>query len=112
MMTSIMHRATGAALSFGTLLLVLWLAAVAGGATGYSELMEYFKHPVGQIVLIGMTFALMQHMASGIRHLFMDKGDLFDLKTNTNTAWMTYAFALVTTSAIWAYAYGMLGGVS
>ena len=112
MMTSILHRVTGAALSVGTVVFVIWLAAIASGAASYDAFMEYAKHPLSQVVLFGMTFALMQHMASGIRHLFMDKGDLYDLKANTMSAWITYGFSVVTTVAIWAFGLGLIGGAA
>jgi len=37
-----------------------------------------------------------------VRHLFMDVGDNFDLKSNTLTAWMTFGFSVLATIAFWA----------
>jgi len=108
MVTSIMHRATGAALVVGMLLFVWWLGSISYGAESYATFVGFIKSWFGRLVLFGITFSLLQHMASGIRHLYMDKGDLLDLPSNRKSAMITYVFSGVTTLVIWAYAYGMM----
>ena len=39
-------------------------------------------HPVGLVVLVGLTWAFFQHLLSGVRHLVMDTGAGFELGTN------------------------------
>ncbi len=107
--TSIMHRATGMALAGGTILLTWWLVALASGHESFNTVQACLASPFGRLVLFGMTFALMQHMASGIRHLFMDTGRLLELSANTASAKMTYVFSIIATVAIWVVAYKQLG---
>ena len=69
MMMSIVHRITGAALYFGTLLLVWWLTAAAAGPNAYANVQWVMGTVIGRLVLFGYTWALIHHMLGGIRHL-------------------------------------------
>lgn len=110
MTASILHRATGDGLAtIGTLLLVWWLAAAASGADAYATFAGVFTHadgtlnPIGWIVGVALTWAVFQHMASGIRHLVMDTGAAFELKANRAFALSTFAFSVVATIAFWLW---------
>ena len=72
---------------------------------------SYADSMIGRLVLFGITFALMQHLASGIRHLFMDMGRIYDLKINSLTAKMTFVFSVIATLGIWYAAYAVMGVV-
>jgi len=109
MAVSIIHRITGSALAFGAILLTWWLVAIATGNDYFNTVQGFTSSVVGRLVLFGITFALMQHLASGIRHLFMDAGKLYDLKANTSTAKLTFVFSVVMTLVIWAAAYKVMG---
>lgn len=102
MLVSILHRMTGAALSFaGLALLVWWLMAIAGGANAYATFAKAAAHPVGLIVLIGLTWAFFQHLLSGVRHLVMDTGAGFELDTNKRFAMLTLVGSLILTLLVW-----------
>ncbi|TNE62397.1 MAG: succinate dehydrogenase, cytochrome b556 subunit [Alphaproteobacteria bacterium] len=109
MAVSILHRATGSALAVGTIILTWWLVAMATGHEYFNMVQECLGSPVGRLVLFGITIALMQHLASGIRHLFMDAGKLYDLKANTGSAKFTFVFTIVMTLVIWVAAYKVMG---
>ncbi|MEM6384284.1 MAG: succinate dehydrogenase, cytochrome b556 subunit [Pseudomonadota bacterium] len=74
MLMSIVHRITGAALYFGTVLMVIWLLAAASGPQPYDVVTDLFGSIFGQLVLFGFTWALMHHMLGGIRHFVWDTG--------------------------------------
>lgn len=74
MMMSIVHRITGAALYFGTLLLVWWLVAAASGPGAYATFESVATSWIGLIVLFGYSWALIHHALGGIRHLIWDAG--------------------------------------
>jgi len=57
--------------------------------------------------LIGLTWAFFQHLFSGIRHLVMDTGANFELKSNKTGAIATFVAAIVATAAIWFYILGV-----
>jgi len=107
MLVSILHRVTGGALSVvGLALLVWWLVAIASGDEAYGRLTSVATHPVGLVVLIGLTWAFFQHLLSGVRHLVMDSGAGFELNTNKRFAILTIVGSLVLTAALWAYLLG------
>lgn len=102
MTMSILHRLTGAALYFGTLLLICWLIAAATGPDELANINGWFAHPLGMLVLFGYTWALIHHMLGGIRHLIWDAGRGFDLKTVDMLCWATIIGSVVLTVALWA----------
>ena len=110
MVVSILHRATGVALSIaGLAVLAWWLLAIAEGQEAYLRFAKLAGSPIGLIVLIGLSWSFFQHLLSGIRHLTMDTGAAFELDTNKRFAILTILGSLVLTAAVWAY---LLGGLS
>lgn len=110
MLVSILHRATGDGMAtVGTVLFVWWLAALAGGPATYAQFVDVFTvksgalNPLGYLFGIGLTLAFFQHMASGIRHLVLDTGAGYELKTNKLWAQSTMLVSVVLTIAYWAY---------
>jgi len=104
MLVSILHRVTGAGLSIvGLAVLTWWLTALAGGTEAYASFAKAAAHPVGIIVLIGLTWAFFQHLFSGIRHLVMDTGAGFELDTNKRFAILTLVGSLLLTALLWIY---------
>jgi succinate dehydrogenase / fumarate reductase, cytochrome b subunit len=74
MMMSIVHRVTGGALYFGTLILAWWLLAAASGPNAYAKFEWFAGSIIGRLILFGYTWALIHHMLGGIRHLIWDTG--------------------------------------
>ena len=102
MLVSILHRMTGSALTIaGLALLAWWLVALASGAPAYEKFVSVATHPLGYVVLVGLTWAFWQHFFSGLRHLFMDMGAGYELKTNRLFAVLTIAGALFATALTW-----------
>jgi len=108
MLVSILHRATGVALTFGGLIvLTWWLLAIAGDANGFAAFGKAAHHPVGIIVLIGLTWSFFQHLLSGIRHLVTDTGANFELRANKTSAIATIVVSLLLTATLWFYLLGV-----
>ena len=76
---SILHRATGAILSAGMVLTVLFLIALANGQASWEVAQNILANWFGQLVLFVFTLILNYHMCNGIRHLFWDIGYGYDL---------------------------------
>ena len=109
MAVSILHRATGVALTFAGLgLLTWWLVAIADGPQAYADFGNLVTHPIGLVVLVGLTWAFFQKTAGGIRHLVMDSGAGFEIGRNKRFAILTMIAPLLLTAALWAYL--LLGG--
>lgn len=104
-----LHRITGAALYFGTLLIVAWLIAAASGVGPYLMVMSWIKHPIGQVIMAGYTWALIHHALGGIRHLIWDTGRGFGLGMVNFMSWMTILGSLAITGGIWALIFKLRG---
>ena len=110
MVVSILHRATGVALSLaGLAILTWWLMALALGPDAYASFSKAEHSPIGLIVLVGLTWSFFQHLLSGIRHLVMDTGQAFELKVNKTFAILTIVGSILLTLLVWGY---ILGGRS
>lgn len=108
MAVSILHRVTGVALSIGGLaLLTWWLFAIAKGPEAYAQFVSAAKHPLGLVVLVGLTWSFFQHLLSGVRHLVMDTGAGFELTPNKRFAVMTIVGSILLTALLWAYLMGV-----
>jgi succinate dehydrogenase cytochrome b subunit len=108
MAVSILHRATGVALSFAGLgILTWWLVAIGSGPDAYANFVKAATHPLGLVVLIGLTWSFFQHLLSGIRHLVMDTGAGFELGINKTFAILTIVGSLVLTALLWFYLLGV-----
>ena len=88
---SVMNRATGIALSAGTLLLVWWLVAAASSDKAYATVSTVMRSPLGLLVLFGWTVSLWYHFFAGIRHLAWDSGFGYDLTTTHRSGWAAVA---------------------
>jgi succinate dehydrogenase / fumarate reductase cytochrome b subunit len=107
MLVSILHRITGGALTVvGLALLTWWLMAIAEGGEAYADFNTASRHPLGLVVLVGLTWAFFQHLLSGVRHLAMDAGSAFELPTNKRFAILTLVGSLVLTLLVWLPALG------
>jgi succinate dehydrogenase / fumarate reductase cytochrome b subunit len=108
MVVSILHRATGIALSIaGLALLTWWLMALSKGSDAYSVFEKAANSWVGILVLVGLTWSFFQHLLSGIRHLVTDTGAGFELRTNKSSAILTIVGSILLTAIAWAWLLGV-----
>ena len=98
---SILHRATGIALSIGALYLAIWVMYAAGGARGYEAFQSFNSSILGRILLGGWLFSAFYHLCNGIRHLFWDAGYGFELKDAYRSGWIVVVVALIATVLSW-----------
>lgn len=98
---SILHRATGIALSVGALYLAIWVMYAAGGARGYEAFQSFNASILGRILLGGWLFSAFYHLCNGIRHLFWDAGYGFELRDAYRSGWIVVVVALIATVLSW-----------
>ncbi len=101
MAMSIIHRITGLALYFGTLLVAWWLIAAATSPDWFATANWVMGSWIGLLVLFGFTWAMWQHLLGGIRHFLWDTGLGMEKHTATQLAWATLIGALILTVATW-----------
>jgi len=108
MVVSILHRATGVALSFAGLgILAWWLFALSSGPDAFATFTKAATSPLGLVVLIGIAWSFFQHLLSGIRHLVMDTGAAFELGINKTFAILTMVGSVLLTAVLWFYLLGV-----
>jgi succinate dehydrogenase / fumarate reductase cytochrome b subunit len=98
---SILHRATGIALSVGALYLAVWVMYASGSAQTYALFRGFNGSILGHILLGGWLFCLFYHLFNGIRHLFWDAGYGFELTDAYRSGWIVVAASVVATLAAW-----------
>jgi succinate dehydrogenase / fumarate reductase cytochrome b subunit len=105
MMTSIMHRFSAIAMYVvGAPLTVWWLWSLSEGPTAYAWFTSFARSWFGTFVLFGLSWCFFQHLASGLRHLVMDLGAGYSLKTARNGALATFAVSMLLTLGFWTFA--------
>ena len=98
---SISHRASGAALAAGTLLLCLWLVALAAGDRWYGVAALVVSYPLGQLVLFGYSVALIYHALNGVRHLSWDRGIGLTIPAVYRSGWIVLLLTVGITALLW-----------
>jgi succinate dehydrogenase / fumarate reductase cytochrome b subunit len=109
MLVSILHRATGTANAIGGGVLLIWsLLALSGGEASYAKFVDLMTSDstgrlnwLPALVLIGLTWTFLQHLATGVRHLLLDTGAGYELKVNRLGSVLTLIFSIVLTLLIW-----------
>lgn len=104
MAMSILHRATGAVLYGGTLLIAAWLVAAASGPRAFDQAQALAGSWFGKLILFGYTFALLQHMLGGLRHFVWDLGHGYGAEQRRNLAKYSIFVAAGLTVLIWIVA--------
>ncbi len=107
MVMSILHRITGAALYFGTVLLAWWLIAAAAGPAYFDFVNDLYGSIFGRIILFGFTWALVHHMLGGIRHFIWDMGAGFERNTREWLAKATIIGSVSLTLILWIIGYAV-----
>ncbi len=105
MFISILHRVSGNGLAVaGLATLLYWLGSLAGGAESYARFQEHAQSWYGMVVLIGISWAFFNHLASGLRHFVMDMGAGYELSQNNRWSILTPMVGILLTAAFWALA--------
>ena len=105
MAMSIVHRITGAALYFGTLLVAAWLIAASISEPYFDLVNNIYGSWIGRLILFGYTWVLIHHMMGGLRHLVWDTGTGLEKHTSSKIAWATLVASIALTILIWIAGY-------
>ena len=102
MVSSILHRVTGVGSTVGLLLLMWWLCALVAGPAAYANFAAIVGHPIGIFVLVGVSWSVIAHALTGIRHFVLDTGAGYELEQNKLWANVTTVGGFVLTAVFWA----------
>lgn len=118
MTVSILHRVSGGILASAAMLTLVWfLMAVSGGEESYTLFQYYVVQAVDgdtfglianiffRLLGVAVTWAFFQHLFSGLRHLVLDTGAGYELKTNRTWSLVVMFGAMLCTLLLWASAF-------
>ena len=80
-LVSISHRITGIINIVAITLICIWIFFLTLGETNYDLIESFFKSILGKFFVLGITWSFSFQILSEIRHLIMDMGYGYELKT-------------------------------
>ncbi len=101
MTLSILHRATGVAMTVGLVVLATWLVSAVSGSDDYDQFVTLMSTLIGRLLLIGWSFSFFFHLANGIRHFAWDAGRGFEKPQVNASAWFVLLLSVATTTVFW-----------
>jgi len=104
---SISHRMTGIILSSGTLMLTLYLVALANGPESFALVQKVIAHPGGMLVLFGYSVALFYHGCNGVRHLFWDAVIGLNIPAIYKSGQAVLVLAIMLTAGLWGLIFSV-----
>ena len=84
-LVSISHRITGIINIIGITLICLWASLLLLGENSYEAVNLLLNSQIGKYITLGLTWSFCFQILSEIRHLIMDLGYGFELKTTKIT---------------------------
>jgi succinate dehydrogenase / fumarate reductase, cytochrome b subunit len=107
MAMSIVHRITGVGLYIGVILLAWFLLALSGDATTFATFSAFIHSIIGQLLLLGFTWALFHHLLGGLRHALWDAAIGMDDPMRERLAQATLIGGLALTVVAWIIGYAV-----
>lgn len=104
MVLSIFHRATGVALSVGSIGLAVWLVAAAMGGGAFEAVNGVYASWYGMVLMGLWSYALLYHLCNGIRHLIWDTGHGLEIGTSYILGYTVIFVSLLLTLLVWLVA--------
>ncbi|MCK4946399.1 MAG: succinate dehydrogenase, cytochrome b556 subunit [Alphaproteobacteria bacterium] len=98
---SISHRATGAGLALGAILVTVWLFAALSGDDAFALVQRFRESIIGRLMLFGWLFAFVYHLLNGVRHMRWDAGYGFDLKSTYRSGWIMVCGTVIISVLTW-----------
>ena len=100
-LVSISHRITGIINILAITFICIWVSFLTFGETNYNLIEFFFKSILGKFFVIGLTWSFSFQTLSEIRHLIMDLGYGFEIKTTNITGIIVIIFSFILTILIY-----------
>jgi len=84
-LVSISHRITGIINIIGITFVCLLASLTVFGESNYEIINSFLSSPLGKFIILGLTWSFSFQVLSEIRHLIMDLGYGFEIKTTRIT---------------------------
>ena len=96
-LVSIFHRITGIINIIAITLICLWASILLLGESNYEMISSLLNSFIGKFIILGITWSFLFQVLSEIRHLVMDFGYGFEIKTTKITGLIVIFGSLILT---------------
>ena len=96
-LVSISHRITGIINIIAITLICLWVSLIFISENNYEMINLLLSSKIGKFIILGLTWSFSFQILSEIRHLIMDLGYGFELKTSKITGLLVMFGSLILT---------------
>tara|TARA_B100000609_G_scaffold39277_1_gene29805 strand:- start:417 stop:809 length:393 start_codon:yes stop_codon:yes gene_type:complete len=96
-LVSISHRITGIINIIAITLICLWVSLIFISENNYEMINLFLSSKIGKFIILGLTWSFSFQILSEIRHLIMDLGYGFELKTSKITGLLVMFGSLILT---------------
>ena len=96
-LVSISHRITGIINIIGVTFICVLASLLSLGESNYEITYLFLSSQIGKFLILGLTWSFSFQILSEIRHLIMDLGYGFDLKTSKKTGLIVICGSIVLT---------------
>ena len=100
-LVSISHRITGIINIIGITFVCLLASLISFGESNYEIINSFLSSSIGKFVILGLTWSFSFQILSEIRHLIMDLGYGFELKTTRLTGLIVIFGSILLTVAFY-----------
>ncbi len=100
-LVSICHRITGIINIIAITLICVWVSLLLSGENYYETINSLLNSFIGKFIILGITWSFSFQSLSEIRHLIMDLGYGFELKTTKVTGLIVIVGSLILTIAFY-----------
>ena len=96
-LVSISHRITGIINIIAITLICLWVSLIFISENNHEMINLFLSSKIGKFIILGLTWSFSFQILSEIRHLIMDLGYGFELKTSKITGLLVMIGSLILT---------------
>ena len=100
-LVSISHRITGIINIIAITLICLWVSLLFLGENNYEIINLFLSSQIGKFIILALTWSFSFQTLSEIRHLIMDLGYGFEIKTTNITGIIIIIFSFILTILIY-----------
>jgi len=107
-LVSIFHRITGIINVMGLTIICLWIGLLFFGESRYGLINIFFQSYFGKVFIMGFVWSYSFHLLSGIRHIILDLGYGYEIKTANISGIIVIIGSLVLTVLMWLIGRGLI----
>ncbi len=107
-LVSIFHRITGIINVMGLTIICLWIGLLFFGESRYRLINIFFQSYFGKVFIMGFVWSYSFNLLSGIRHLILDLGYGYEIKTANISGIIVIVGSLVLTVLMWLIGRGLI----